>query len=136
MVVTLEARTGGIRQVVSQAALAVHTRRWPSGAPPGELILPPPRPIVLALLCFSEKEARLEAVPRQKDTVGVWLDGRPLEVMLCETGSCKMTSAVLDGSAQLGRLEPTGSFSRSPWIAGRTAATSRFPAEKDHAARA
>lgn len=75
-------------------------------APLRDLILPPPKPIVVDVLYSTEKAAWIaEAVDRFEGS-GARVDGRPIQLELSKSGSREMYLAVLDGDAKPDLISP------------------------------
>ncbi len=75
-------------------------------APLRDLILPPPKPIVVDVLYSTEKAAWIaEAVDRFQSSAER-VDGRPIQLELSKSGSREMYLAVLDGDAKPDLISP------------------------------
>ncbi len=75
-------------------------------APLRDLILPPPKPVLVSLLYSTEKEAWLTEAVQRFEQSGVRVDGRPIELTLSKSGSREMYLAVLDGDARPDLISP------------------------------
>lgn len=75
-------------------------------APLRDLILPPPRPIVLSVLYSTEKEEWIEEAVRRFEQSRAGVGGRPIEIELSASGSREMYLAVLDGEAKPDVISP------------------------------
>ncbi|MBN2393512.1 MAG: substrate-binding domain-containing protein [Anaerolineae bacterium] len=75
-------------------------------APLRDLLIPPPKPIVISVLYSTEKalwmEEAVESFAKTKTRIG----GRPIEIELETSGSREMYLAVLDGKAQPDLISP------------------------------
>jgi ABC-type Fe3+ transport system substrate-binding protein len=75
-------------------------------APLRDLLLPPPKPVVVLVLYSTEKAAWInEAVTRFEATRST-VDGRPIQLELKKMGSREMYLAVLDGTEQPDLISP------------------------------
>lgn len=79
-------------------------------APLRELVLPPPKPILLNVLYSTEKEAWLQEVTEDFARQQVTVDGRPIQVQLEKAGSREIYLAVLDGVKQPDIISPASSL--------------------------
>ena len=75
-------------------------------APLRDLIVPPPKPIVLDVLYSTEKAAWIDEGARQFLASGPRVEGRPVEIELSKSGSREMYLAVLDGDVEPDLISP------------------------------
>lgn len=75
-------------------------------APLRDLLLPPPKPIVVSVLYSTEKAEWLEEVVPQFMETRPQIDGRPVELQMEKMGSREMYLAVLDGTKQPDLISP------------------------------
>ncbi|MBN1180595.1 MAG: substrate-binding domain-containing protein, partial [Anaerolineae bacterium] len=92
------------------AALIFPGFRAVAYAPLRELLLPPPRPVVVHILYSTEKAEWLEAVVPLFQATDPRVDGRPIELVMEKMGSREMYLAVLDGTAQPDLISPASSL--------------------------
>jgi len=88
------------------AALVAPEVRSVAYAPLRELLIPPPKPIVVSLLYSTEKADWLAEVITRFEATRPELDGRPIELELKKMGSREMYLAVLDGEEQPDLISP------------------------------
>lgn len=75
-------------------------------APLRDLILPPPKPIIVDVLYSTEKAAWINEAADRFEASGVRVDGRPIELALSKSGSREMYLAVLDGDVKPDLISP------------------------------
>ncbi len=75
-------------------------------APLRDLILPPPKPVLVSLLYSTEKETWLTEAVQRFEQSGARVDGRPIALALSKSGSREMYLAVLDGDARPDLISP------------------------------
>jgi ABC-type sulfate transport system substrate-binding protein len=75
-------------------------------APLRDLILPPPKPIVVDVLYSTEKAAWITEAVDRFEASNPRVDGRPVQLELSKSGSREMYLAVLDGDAQPDLISP------------------------------
>jgi ABC-type Fe3+ transport system substrate-binding protein len=75
-------------------------------APLRDLVVPPPKPIVVDVLYSTEKAAWIEEAADRFQKSGIRVDGRPLQLELSKSGSREMYLAVLDGNAKPDLISP------------------------------
>ncbi|MGC9346909.1 MAG: substrate-binding domain-containing protein [Anaerolineae bacterium] len=75
-------------------------------APLRDLILPPPKPVVLSVLYSTEKAQWIEEAVRRFEQSCASVGGRPIEVELSASGSREMYLAILDGEAKPDMISP------------------------------
>lgn len=89
------------------AALISPGVRAAAPAPLRDLILPPPKPVVLDVLYSTEKEGWIEeAVRRFEARRDIRVGGRPVDVQLSASGSREMYLNVLDGTVEPDMISP------------------------------
>lgn len=79
------------------AALFLPNFRAIAYAPIRELLMPPPKPIVLTVYYSTEKADWLDNILDEFYAAGYTVDGRPIELEMQKMGSREMYLAVLDG---------------------------------------
>ena len=87
--------------------------RTNASAPLRDALLPPPEPIVVAVLYSTEKEAWLKDVIAAYQSSRPMLNGHPIQIALQQTGSREMYLTVLDGTAQPTLISPASSLQTS-----------------------
>ncbi|MCX7682392.1 MAG: substrate-binding domain-containing protein [Anaerolineae bacterium] len=92
------------------AALASPAVRAVAYAPLRDLLLPPPRPIVVSVLYSTEKAAWLEEAVARFQATQPQVDGRPIAIQLARSGSREIYLAVLDGSAKPDIISPASTL--------------------------
>ncbi len=75
-------------------------------APLRDLIIPPPKPVVVSVLYSTEKAEWLDSVMSSFETTSPKLDGRPIELEVEKMGSREMYLAVLDGERRPDLISP------------------------------
>ncbi len=75
-------------------------------APLRELLLPPPKPVVVSVLYSTEKAAWISEAVTRFEAQGSAIDGRPIQLELKKMGSREMYLAVLDGTEQPDLISP------------------------------
>jgi ABC-type Fe3+ transport system substrate-binding protein len=75
-------------------------------APLRDLILPPPKPIVVDVLYSTEKAAWIGETVDRFYGAGIRVEGRPIRLELSKSGSREMYLAVLDGDAKPDLISP------------------------------
>ncbi len=88
------------------SALVIPSFRSIAYAPLRELILPPPKPIIITLLYSTEKQAWLTEAVAGFEASGVTVDGHPVQIEMEKMGSREMYLAVLDGTRQPDIISP------------------------------
>ncbi len=88
------------------AALASPAVRAIAYAPLRDLILPPPRPVVVDVLYSTEKAAWITEAVERFEALNVRVDGRPIDLALSKSGSREMYLAILNGDAQPDMISP------------------------------
>jgi hypothetical protein len=92
------------------AAIISPTVRAYSYAPLRDLLLPPPKPIVVKLLSSTEKEAWLKEVASRYEASKPTYQGRPIQVQIATMGSREIYLAVLNGGQKPTLISPAGSL--------------------------
>jgi ABC-type sulfate transport system substrate-binding protein len=95
-------------------------------APLRDLIVPPPKPIVLDVLYSTEKAAWIDEGVRRFAASGRRVEGRPIEIELSKSGSREMYLAVLDGEAEPDLISPASMLQISLLQDLSAARTDRF----------
>jgi Ca-activated chloride channel family protein len=88
------------------AALVSPAVRAIAYAPLRDLILPPPRPVVVDVLYSTEKAAWITEAVERFEALNVRVDGRPIDLLLSKSGSREMYLAILNGDAQPDMISP------------------------------
>jgi ABC-type sulfate transport system substrate-binding protein len=110
------------------AALASPAVRALAYAPLRDLILPPPKPIVVDVLYSTEKAAWITEAVQRFGATNPRVDGRPVQLELSKSGSREMYLAVLDGDAQPDLISPASMLQISLLQDLSAARTDRFMA--------
>ena len=97
---------GSVSLMVFVAALAVPGFRPAAYAPLREALLPPPKPIVVAMLYSTEKQAWLTQAASDFNTTRHMVNGHPVQVRLEAMGSRDIYLAVLDGTRRPVLISP------------------------------
>ena len=79
-------------------------------APLRDVLLPPPKPIVVSVLYSTEKEAWLEETIRDFNNSRPIVDGHPIQIELEKMGSREIYLSVLDHSRQPVLISPASSL--------------------------
>jgi len=95
-------------------------------APLRDLIIPPPKPIVLDVLYSTEKAAWIDEGVRRFLTSGPRVEGRPIDIELSKSGSREMYLAVLDGDVEPDLISPASMLQISLLEDLSAARTDRF----------
>ena len=95
-----------ITLAVFVAALAVPSFRPVAYAPLREILLPPPRPVVVSMLYSTEKQAWLTEAAAAFNAERRLVNGHPVQVNLEAMGSREIYLAVLDGTRQPDMISP------------------------------
>jgi hypothetical protein len=88
------------------AALASPPVRAVAYAPLRDLILPPPKPVVVSVLYSTEKAEWLAQAVERFESTRPRLDGRPIQLELKKMGSREMYLSVVEGSEQPDLISP------------------------------
>jgi hypothetical protein len=96
-----------------------------SYAPLRDLLIPPPKPIELAVLYSTEKAGWIEEAVARFERSGARVNGRPIDIELSASGSREMYLAVLDGKAQPDVISPASMLQIS-LLQDLSAASARF----------
>jgi ABC-type Fe3+ transport system substrate-binding protein len=92
------------------ASLLLPSFRVIAYAPLRDLILPPPKPVIISVLYSTEKQAWLTDVVAGFEASRPMVNGHPVQVQLEAMGSREIYLAVLDGSRQPDVISPASSL--------------------------
>ncbi len=88
------------------AALVSPPVRAIAYAPLRDLILPPPKPVVVSVLYSTEKAAWINEAATRFESGRFTVDGRPIELEMKKMGSREMYLSVLEGAEQPDLISP------------------------------
>jgi ABC-type sulfate transport system substrate-binding protein len=108
------------------AALVLPPVRAVAYAPLRDLILPPPKPVVVSVLYSTEKAAWITEAVERFEASRATVDGRPIQLELSKSGSREMYLAVLDGDAEPDLISPASMLQISLLQDLSAARTDRF----------